>query len=37
MSAFRVAGKGRVNSQKSVSFTFDGKRFAGVEGACRQR
>lgn len=32
MSAFRVAGKGRVNSQKSVSFTFDGKRFAGVEG-----
>lgn len=32
MSAFRVAGKGRVNSQKSVNFTFDGKRFAGVEG-----
>lgn len=32
MSAFRVAGKGRVNSQKPVSFTFDGQRYAGVEG-----
>ena len=32
MSAYRVSGKGRINSTKPVRFTFDGKSFDGFEG-----
>ncbi|MGB0903740.1 MAG: 2Fe-2S iron-sulfur cluster-binding protein, partial [Mangrovicoccus sp.] len=30
--SFRIPGKGRVDSSRKVSFTFDGKRFEGVAG-----
>lgn len=29
---FRVDGKGRVDASRPISFTFDGKRFNGVQG-----
>ncbi|MCV6547232.1 MAG: sarcosine oxidase subunit alpha [Cohaesibacter sp.] len=32
MSTYRVSGKGRVNPSKTVSFTFDGKSYQGLEG-----
>lgn len=32
MADFRVANKGRVNRQKTVSFSFDGKTYRGFEG-----
>ena len=32
MADFRVAGKGRINRQKTVRFTFDGQTYAGFEG-----
>jgi len=32
MAEFRVANKGRINRQKPVNFTFDGKTYSGFEG-----
>jgi sarcosine oxidase subunit alpha len=32
MSQFRIAGKGRVRSDRPVRFTFDGKTYEGLEG-----
>ncbi|WP_172328465.1 sarcosine oxidase subunit alpha [Mangrovicoccus sp. HB161399] len=32
MSQYRVPGKGRVDTSRAVSFTFDGKRFKGAKG-----
>ncbi len=32
MSQYRVPGKGRVDSTRPVSFTFDGKTYRGVQG-----
>ena len=32
MSAFRIAGKGRVNHSKPVRFTFDGKTIQALDG-----
>lgn len=32
MSDYRIPGKGRVDSTQPVSFTFDGKRYQGVQG-----
>ena len=32
MADFRIAGKGRINRQKAVRFTFDGKTYRGFEG-----
>ncbi len=32
MSSYRVPGRGRVDSSRPVSFTFDGKTYRGVQG-----
>lgn len=32
MSAFRIAGRGRVRADRPVSFTFDGQRMQGLAG-----
>ncbi|MDD9732448.1 2Fe-2S iron-sulfur cluster-binding protein, partial [Mameliella sp. AT18] len=32
MSQFRVAGKGRVDTGRPVTFTFDGKSYKGAQG-----
>lgn len=32
MSDYRISGKGRVDSTRPVSFTFDGKRYQGLQG-----
>ena len=32
MADYRVAGKGRINRQKTVSFTFDDQTYSGFEG-----
>ncbi|MEY8827506.1 sarcosine oxidase subunit alpha [Sedimentitalea sp. XS_ASV28] len=32
MSDYRISGKGRVDSTRHVSFTFDGKRYQGLQG-----
>lgn len=32
MNDYRISGKGRVDSTRPVSFTFDGKRYQGLQG-----
>ena len=32
MTSFRIAGRGRVNRERPVTFTFDGRQFTGFEG-----
>jgi sarcosine oxidase subunit alpha len=32
MSAFRIKGRGRVNTERPVNFTFDGVNYQGLEG-----
>ena len=32
MSRFRIEGRGRVRADRPVSFTFDGRRYEGLEG-----
>jgi sarcosine oxidase subunit alpha len=32
MNDYRIKGRGRVNQNRPVRFTFDGKTFSGFEG-----